>query len=68
MEVPKCPNCGKPLDKVWENTYITYKWLPEKGFYAEDTESGELENKCPNCETSVLDIFPDGVCNYFPKH
>jgi len=65
MEAPKCPSCGKALDKVWENMDITYKWLPEKGFYTEDTDSGSLENQCPNCEADLSEVFPDGVCNYF---
>jgi len=67
MEAPKCPSCEKVLTIVWENTHIDYKWLPKKGFYAEDTYTGDLENRCPNCEADLSEVFPDGVCNYFIK-
>jgi Zn finger protein HypA/HybF involved in hydrogenase expression len=61
-EPPKCPNCNSNLFYVIERERIVYKFDYEKGKYKE--EDGELEIFCPECDEDLLDIFPDGVCNY----
>ena len=64
MEAPKCPNCGRELETVIENVYLTYEWFPKEKLYKEKSYLGELYNLCPYCEIDLYDLFPDGVCNY----
>ncbi|MBW2968810.1 hypothetical protein KY314_01695 [Candidatus Woesearchaeota archaeon] len=63
-KIPNCPNCGKKLNKVFENEYLTYAFNPETGKYKSEEEKGYLEMTCPYCEVKLFDIFPNGVCNY----
>lgn len=65
FKIPKCPNqqCKQPLKKVYETAYETYEFNPQTGQY-EEGGYGDSEIRCPNCETRIEDVFPDGPCNY----
>jgi len=61
-EPPKCPSCGVPLERVWENVYETYVFDPKTGRYT--GEPVDMDIKCPDCQTDLRDVLPDGACNY----
>ena len=61
MEAPKCLNCGRELEIVWQDDHADFTWNP-KGFYESNFEDAILV--CPICGTNVESLFPDGVCNY----
>jgi len=63
MKAPKCPGCGRELERVWEVEHSTYIWQPFKNQY-EEKSLGDLFNECPHCNSNLYDLFPDGVCNY----
>jgi len=65
--IPRCPNCGYKLETVWENEYNTYAFDHETGRYKEDWDRGEIEIRCPECETEIGDVFEEGACNYQAK-
>jgi hypothetical protein len=61
-ETPVCPKCGSKLVWVAEREENLYRFNPEKGKY--EVEDGSIEVFCPECGTDLLDIFPDGICNW----
>lgn len=65
---PICPNCNIPLTEVWEVICEIYSFNPETGFY-DHNPWDESDMKCPCCgkTSGLVDIFPDGVCNYQAK-
>jgi len=61
---PKCPSCEDPLFEVLENEYKTYVFDPASGTYKDHEWKGDIEIRCPNCNATLWDVFPDGACNY----
>ena len=61
---PKCPCCGYPLNIVYENVYETWFFDEKTGTYKENTDSCDIEIRCPNCHCKLYDVFPEGVCNF----
>jgi len=64
MDTPKCPYCGKALERVYENEYESYRFVPETGRYICVYENEEFEIVCPYCGAEITELFPDGVCNF----
>ena len=60
MEAPKCPECGKPLERVNEDTYEIYQY--DSGRYILVGEG--INIYCPYCGADLEDLYPDGVCNW----
>jgi len=54
--------CGKPLEAVYENEYWTYSFDETTGTYKSNII--DIEIRCPDCNASVRDQFPEGACNY----
>ena len=61
---PVCPICGKELRSVHEDVLELYDFDEATGTYKEVRGAGVLAITCPNCETDLSDIFPEGACNY----
>jgi hypothetical protein len=61
FQVPTCPDCGEPLNRVEINETLTGIFNPKTGKYRED---GELETKCMQCSADLYEVFPDGPCNF----
>jgi DNA-directed RNA polymerase subunit RPC12/RpoP len=60
--LPKCHECGRILEDVYENQYWTF-WFNEKtGKYEGDLV--DLEIRCPVCNAHLRAEFPEGVCNF----
>jgi DNA-directed RNA polymerase subunit RPC12/RpoP len=64
---PRCPNCGALLEYVYENVYETWYFDEESGTYKENPTACDMEIRCPNCNITLYDVFPEGVCNYKAK-
>jgi phage FluMu protein Com len=64
---PKCPCCEELLFEVFENEYNTYVFDSASGAYKKHDVKGDMEIRCPNCNTKLWDIFPEGVCDYVPR-
>jgi len=62
FETPRCPQCGKPLEVVYENECWTYAFDDGTGAYR--GEIVDIEIRCPDCNASLRDEFPEGACNY----
>ena len=60
---PKC-YCGAELTRVWENLESLYVFDKEIGTYQTNDMADEVSIICPMCEADVLELFPEGVCNY----
>jgi len=56
MKAPKCPGCGRELERVWEVEHSTYIWQPFKNQY-EEKSLGDLFNECPHCNSNLYDLF-----------
>jgi transcription initiation factor IIE alpha subunit len=61
-KLPSCPRCGKTLELVYENEYWTYTFDEETGTYFD--EIVDIEIHCPDCNASLRQEFPEGVCNF----
>jgi hypothetical protein len=59
---PKCHMCGESAEVVYENEYWTYTFDEKTGKYT--AELVDIEIRCPNCNASLREQFPQGVCNY----
>lgn len=59
---PKCSVCGKLAELVYENEYWTYTFDEKTGKYT--AELVDVEIRCPYCNASLREEFPEGVCNY----
>jgi len=63
--LPRCHECGRILEDVYENEYWTYFFAEKTGKY--ERELVDIEIRCPNCGAKLRDEFPEGVCNFFSK-
>jgi hypothetical protein len=61
-KLPKCSVCGKFAELVYENEYWTYTFDEKTGKYT--AELVDVEIRCPYCNASLREEFPEGVCNY----
>lgn len=64
LEPPKCPECSKILDHVYETVYwhMEYQEAEGRGEYVEMSSSSEMT--CPYCDADLDEVFPNGVCNF----
>lgn len=65
---PRCPGCGNLLIRVNETVFEPYDWDPEKKqYFNSDPWGGSVEMECCECGFDIIDVFPDGICNYEPE-
>lgn len=62
FEPPKCQICKNALWDVYENEYWTYFFDEKTGTY--HGELVDIDILCPDCNTRLWDVFPEGACNY----
>jgi hypothetical protein len=60
--LPKCRECGRALEDVYENEYWTFSFNEKTGKYEGDLV--DLEMRCPFCNRHLKEEFPKGVCNF----
>jgi uncharacterized protein with PIN domain len=65
IDPPRCPGCGKLLHVVYENEYWTYTFDEKSRTYRGNL--ADIEIRCPECNASLRDEFPEGACNYQAK-
>lgn len=60
---PTCPECGEPLEDIYETHYETYTFNAETNSYDDD---GYATVKCGFCEADLRGMpeFECGACNY----
>jgi len=61
---PVCPECGKPVLTVDEILTETYHFNAESGCYGHREVGDEMDIRCGECGTDLVEIFEHGVCNY----
>jgi len=56
-EVPRCPNCGYELDRIYMARSVKLEWTGDKWV---ETEVFSESISCPNCDTELdREIFDD---------
>jgi hypothetical protein len=63
-DIPRCPNCGKPIDIVNEvMQWVTYRWEydEERGKYlkVDESVSGDAWRECHYCGEGIYDDVED---------
>jgi C4-type Zn-finger protein len=61
---PTCPICNANLFIVYEKIYNVWYFDIKKGIYRKTTTTQIL---CPDCNSELKTIFPDGIENYESK-
>jgi len=61
MEIPKCPECGKPLEVVIPHSCgVAYRWSEEEGKYEVDDAQQQETYVCGNCRKPIGGWRADG--------